>query len=86
MKNRTGVGLVFTVIALILYAAMHIYFAYLAFSLYQVWFGLLVVLLPVGGDILFAGASIAEGNWLPTIIFGVVGVVWYLAQWMSGER
>lgn len=66
--KRTGLYL----IVLLGYLAMHIYFAYYAFTTFKLWFALVTFLAPVLGDMLLCGASIGLGNWLPTILLVVV--------------
>ena len=63
----------------LLYWGVHIYFAYVAFTQFSLWFALVVTFLPVGGDMLLLGACIYEGNWMPMIIFAMVGIIHWLA-------
>ena len=67
-----------------LYWALHIYFAILAFSSFKLWFALAVTLIPIGGVLLFLGACIGEGMWLPVILATAYALLYLLSHlWVS---
>jgi hypothetical protein len=79
-KTAGGAALVFMILTCLGYLAMHVYFAYVAFTSFKLWFAILVTILPVGGDMLLLGAYIADGNWLPAIAFTVVSVLYMISS------
>lgn len=59
------------------YLAMHLYFFYKAFTVFKLWFAILVLIIPIGGDLLFSGALIYyEGNWTYILLFAVASAAW----------
>ena len=71
--------------SILMYWSMHVYFAYTAFTAFSTWFALVTTLVPVGGDMLFIGACIAEGIWTPAILFAVVGIAYSLSHVLSSR-
>jgi len=67
-------------VCVVLYVAMHIYFAYYAFTAFKLWFALVVFLAPVIGDIMLCGAAIGLHNWLPAIWLCVVGALYFISD------
>lgn len=54
---------------------MHIYFAIYAFTTFKLWIALFTFLAPIVGDLVVAGAAIANHNWLPIIWLIGLGVL-----------
>lgn len=82
MKKKIlgGTSSVFSVISFIAYLALHAYYTYLAFTAFKVWFAILVLIIPAGGDLLLVGASIYNGNWVPLIVGGGSIVLWCISS------
>lgn len=68
------------ILTLLLYLGMHIYFAYYAFTAFKLWFAVAVTLAPIVGDLLLAGAAIADKNWLPIILLVSVGALYEIGD------
>lgn len=72
LSKREGVGGTLLVLAFVGYIAMHIYFAYVAFTTFTLWAALAMFLIPVFGDLFFIGACIGAGMWSPVIFAAIV--------------
>lgn len=82
MKNeavKNGIVSVLGVIGWLIYGAMHIYFTVVAFTQFKVWFAIVTLVVPAGGDLLLVGASAYKGNWTPLIIGAVSILFWLIA-------
>jgi len=68
------------IVTLLLYLAMHIYFAVYAFTNFKLWIALATFLLPVVGDLMLCGFAIALHNWLPFILLNVVSTLVFVSE------
>ncbi|PWL54728.1 MAG: hypothetical protein DBY36_01950 [Clostridiales bacterium] len=69
MKNTIGV--VLAVLGGLGYLALHIYFVVIAFQTYTTWFAI-VTIIPGIGPLMFSGAQIGDGNWIPALLYVAV--------------
>ena len=86
MKRKLlgGTSVALSIIGGLAYLALHAYYTYLAFAAFKVWFAVLVLIIPAGGDLLLVGASAYNGNWIPLIVGAGVLVLYAITSIIAG--
>lgn len=71
-KVAFALAMAFQIALYVEYLVMHIYFTYIAFTEFKLWFAIVTFCIPVIGDLMLAGALIANGIWTHVILFVVI--------------